>query len=242
MLQRPSAVILDIEGTTTPIQFVHDVLFPYARNHMVAFFEQHAREPWMDLTLARLATESAADIAADPTAPRVSPDDPASAPPYLLWQMDRDRKATTLKAIQGQIWDVGYATGVLKGPVWPDVVDMLDALKAAHIPAYIYSSGSVAAQLLIFGHSDHGDLRDRLSGYFDTTTGPKKEPSSYAAIAAAIHQPPAACIFATDNPDEANAARTAGMTVMLMVRPGNPPLPADHGHTTYTSFAALTKL
>jgi enolase-phosphatase E1 len=239
MLIHPAAVILDIEGTTTPIQFVHDVLFPYARARMAGFFAQHAVEPWMDLTLHRLAEESAGDAAEG--APRVVEHDPASAPAYLLWQMDRDRKATTLKAIQGQIWDVGYAAGELKGPVWPDVVALLDALAAAQIPAYIYSSGSIAAQKLIFGHSDHGDLRDRLSGYFDTTTGPKKEAASYLAIAEAIAQPPARCIFATDNPDEARAASQAGMCVMLMVRPGNAPLPDDAPTPRYTSFAPLTQ-
>jgi hypothetical protein len=113
--------------------------------------ELDAVAPWWTGLSADRVIVSRAD--ADPTAPRVSPDDPASAPPYLLWQMDRDRKATTLKAIQGQIWDVGYATGVLKGPVWPDVVDMLDALKAAHIPAYIYSSGSVAGEHGVVDHA-----------------------------------------------------------------------------------------
>lgn len=239
-LARPAAVILDIEGTTTPIQFVHDVLFPYARARITEFFTLHAREPWMSVTLAQLAHEAHAD--ADAGAPQIDPHDPASAPPYLLWQMDRDRKATTLKAIQGQIWDVGYADGALKGPVWPDVVDLLDALAAAQIPAYIYSSGSIAAQKLIFGHSDHGDLRDRLAGYFDTTTGPKKEASSYLAIAQAIHQPPHACLFATDNPDEARAATAAGMQVMVMTRPGNAPLPADLALPTYATFAPLTAL
>jgi enolase-phosphatase E1 len=239
-LSRPAAVILDIEGTTTPIQFVHDVLFPYARARMAEFFTLHAREPWMSVTLATLAHEAQADAGAG--APQVDLHDPSSAPPYLLWQMDRDRKATTLKAIQGQIWDVGYAEGALKGPVWPDVVDLLDALAAAQIPAYIYSSGSVAAQKLIFGHSDQGDLRDRIAGYFDTTTGPKKEAASYLAIAQAIHQAPPSCLFATDNPDEARAASTAGMQVMVMNRPGNAPLPADLALPTYTSFAPLTAL
>jgi enolase-phosphatase E1 len=152
--------------------------------------------------------------------------------------MATDRKSTALKLLQGLIWRDGYRSGAIKGHVYADVLDAFRLWHSRGERIYIYSSGSVGAQKLLFAHAEVGDLTPFLSGHFDTTTGPKKESASYTKIAEAIGTDPGEILFLTDNLDEARAAREASMKVVITVRPGNHDLP-DHDFDTVKSFALL---
>lgn len=221
------AVLLDIEGTTTSIAFVYEVLFPFARREVAGFVDAR----WGDPALQ----EAVAAVAADAGRALETPGEVVAA---VREQMDSDAKLTGLKALQGQIWVAGYESGELKGHVYEDVLPALERWKARDVPVYIYSSGSVAAQKLLFGSSEAGDLLPLLAGHFDTTTGPKKVASSYVAIAEAIGVAPERVLFLTDNLAEAEAAREAGVHAVISVRPGNPELP-EHSFETVTSFEQL---
>jgi enolase-phosphatase E1 len=194
----PKAILLDIEGTTSSISFVADELFPYARKHLAEFVATHSEE--------------VAPILAD-----VPGDDPVAT---LIQWIDEDRKATPLKTLQGLIWAQGYADGELSGHVYPDTPEAMRRWTAMGIRVCIYSSGSIAAQKLIFGNSVAGDLTPLLSGYFDTTTGPKREAGSYTRIAGALGLDPGDILFVTDIQAEADAARTAGVQAVLIDREG----------------------
>lgn len=238
-------MLLDIEGTTTSISFVYDELFPYARATMGAFLEANWHSEEVRKIIQSLRELEAADRADGRDVPPIAAESDgdaavrASALANLLAQMDSDRKTTPLKAIQGLVWVDGYRSGALRGHVYDDVPVALRAWKDAGEPVYIYSSGSVAAQKLLFGHSVAGDLLPFLAGHFDTTTGPKKEAASYQAIADAIGVDAGSVTFATDNLDEARAAHEAGMRVLVSVRPGNPPLP-EHPFEEIRSFEGPT--
>jgi len=221
------AVLLDIEGTTTPIAFVKDVLFPFARRNAAAFLAAHGHEPEVEADLALLAKERAAER--DDGAPPAS-SDPL---PYLFWLMDRDRKSTALKALQGRIWRDGYESGALVSEVYPDVVPALTRFRDGGIEVAIYSSGSVLAQRLLFAHTNTsaGDLRPLISAWFDTTTGGKKEAASYARIASELGLEPRQVLFVSDVAEELDAAKQAGMDVALCVRSGEAeahPIPSRH--------------
>jgi len=193
------AILTDIEGTTSSIAFVTEVLFPYARAALPAFVAAHA------LALEPLLDEVRASEAGDPVA-------------TLQRWTDEDRKATPLKAIQGLIWAEGYRDGAFKGHVYPDAAEALRNWNAAGYRLYVYSSGSVEAQKLIFGHSDQGDLAPLFSGWFDTTTGPKRDAGSYVSIAQSIGEPAAAILFLSDVQAELDAAAAAGFRVLLIDR------------------------
>ncbi|QIG79880.1 acireductone synthase [Stakelama tenebrarum] len=194
----PKAILLDIEGTTSSIAFVADVLFPYARQHLPAYVAANR--------------EAVAPILAD-----VPGEDPVAT---LIGWIDADAKETPLKTLQGMIWDAGYRDGTLKGHVYPDTPQALARWNAAGIPVHIYSSGSVAAQKLIFGFSEAGDLTPFLSGYFDTTTGPKREAASYTKIADALGLAPGDILFVSDMQPEIDAAKAAGVQALLIDREG----------------------
>jgi enolase-phosphatase E1 len=217
-----SAVVLDIEGTTTPVEFVHAVLFPHARARVRSFLADHAAEEAVQADLERLRQEHAAEVA--PGSPPWPEQPPAArlegAVGYLQWLMDRDRKSTGLKALQGRIWEAGYLSGELKGQVYEDVPSALARLAEEGRRLAIFSSGSVLAQRLLFRHSTAGDLSGFIHAYFDTTTGPKQEAASYARIADALGRPAAEILFVTDTPAEADAARGAGLKTALCVRGG----------------------
>lgn len=235
-------ILLDIEGTTTPITFVYDELFPYARRAMEGFFAAHADNPRVKEAIGVLRSEAAQEQADGHDAPSVLVEGPsqaiaASAAAFALWQMDHDRKATGLKQIQGWIWADGYRDGALKGVVYDDVPAAMARWTEQGHRVAIYSSGSIEAQKLIFGYSTAGDLTRYLCAYFDTTTGPKKDEASYRAIAAALDVAPEAVVFCSDNIDEIRAAHAAGMETRLTVRPGNAPVP-DNDFETVTDFSA----
>lgn len=196
----PKSILLDIEGTTSSISFVADELFPYARKHLAAFVEANPE-------------------VVTPILAEVPGDDPVAT---LIQWIDEDRKATPLKTLQGLIWAQGYADGELKGHVYPDTPEAIRRWTEAGLQVNIYSSGSIAAQKLIFGHSIAGDLTPLLGNYFDTTTGPKREADSYTKIADALGLAPSELLFVSDMPAEVDAAREAGLQALLIDRAGGP--------------------
>ncbi|MCX5581055.1 acireductone synthase [Kaistia terrae] len=221
------AVLTDIEGTTSSISFVKDVLFPYARSRLKDFVAEHAAEPAVAEALAE-----ARDLAKRPD---LNAEETAE---LLAAWIDEDRKAKPLKSLQGMIWEDGYRSGVLKGDIYPDVVEKLTAWKADGLSLYVYSSGSVLAQKLIFGFTNAGDLTPLFSGYFDTAIGSKLEASSYIAIAAEIGFSPSEILFLSDNTKELDAARDAGMATIGLDR-GEVVIPPDTTHPIVTDFNAI---
>lgn len=197
----PGAILTDIEGTTSSIAFVAETLFPYARERLPAFVAAHP--------------EATGPILAEVAA--TEPGDPVAT---LTRWIDEDRKATPLKTLQGMIWEDGYREGAFTGHIYDDAALALRRWHEAGIALYVFSSGSIAAQKLLFGHSDAGDLGPLFSGYFDTVTGPKREAASYTAIAGAIGLDPADILFLSDTPQEIAAARAAGMLALLIDRAG----------------------
>jgi enolase-phosphatase E1 len=224
-------LLLDVEGTTTAIAFVYDVLFPYAAARLEATCARRAAEPEVARAISRLREEHAAEAAAG----RPAFGDGA---PYARWLMARDRKSTGLKALQGLIWEEGYAGGELRGHVFADVPPALAAWRAAGVRLRVFSSGSRRAQQLLFAHSDFGDLTAFFDGFHDTTTGPKLERSSYVAIGEAFALPPAALLFLSDIVAELDAAAAAGYRTGLLERPGNRPQPRG-AHPAFATFAEL---
>ena len=219
-------ILLDIEGTTTPISFVYDVLFPFAR-HRVPQYLQHA-----DLTDLKREYEEELRKGSHPPPWSIQP------AAYIYWLMDQDRKSTALKNIQGEIWREGYENGELHGEVFPDVPPALERWQRNGMDVRIFSSGSILAQRLLFSTTLAGDLTRFLRGYFDTTTGPKTEPMSYRSIARSFNLATSDIVFASDVTRELDAARAAGMQTLLCIRPGNHAQPS-HDHKTITAFDAL---
>jgi enolase-phosphatase E1 len=224
-------LLLDVEGTTTAIAFVYDVLFPYAAARLEATCARRAAEPEVARAISRLRQEHAAEAAAG----RPAFGDGA---PYARWLMARDRKSTGLKALQGLIWEEGYAGGELRGHVFADVPPALAAWRAAGVRLRVFSSGSRRAQQLLFAHSDFGDLTAFFDGFHDTTTGPKLERSSYVAIGEAFALPPETLLFLSDTVAELDAAAAAGYRTGLLERPGNRPQPRG-AHPAFATFAEL---
>jgi len=216
-------ILLDIEGTTTPISFVYDVLFPFARRH-VSEYVKHA-----DLTDLKHEYD---DEVRKGSNPPLWSEEPVA---YIYWLMDQDRKSTALKRIQGEIWHEGYERGLLHGEVFPDVPGALERWQRNGIDLRIFSSGSILAQLLLFSSTPAGDLTKFLRGYFDTTTGPKNVAASYGTIAKSFGVAPSEILFISDITRELDAAREAGMQTRLCIRTGNHPQPANE-HKTITTF------
>ena len=198
-----SCVLTDIEGTTSAIAFVKETLFPFAEAELDAFLDAHEDDAAVAPILAEVRT-----IARE--------QEPRST--LRIW-MAEDAKVTPLKALQGQIWRAGYLDGRLKGHLWPDVAPCLRAWAAAGLRLAVYSSGSVEAQRLLFGHSEAGDLTPLFSDFFDTRVGGKREAASYTAIAHALHLPPDEILFLSDVAEELDAAAAAGMQCCQLVRP-----------------------
>jgi 2,3-diketo-5-methylthio-1-phosphopentane phosphatase len=242
-MKAPKLYLLDIEGTVAPISFVTETLFPYARAQFSEFLRHDFAEPDVRADLALLAEENSAET--DPGAPRIAtgcrrgadgnPGFVAGSIAYLFWLMDRDRKSTALKSLQGNIWKAGYERGDLKSVLFEDVPEAVARWsKEARIA--LYSSGSAEAQKLFFRHSNFGDLTPMISGYFDTRTGPKQASDSYAAIAAAMKVPQQQVLFFSDVVRELDAARKAGCGTRLVMREGNPPVLDAFGHAIVRSF------
>ncbi len=222
------AILTDIEGTTSSISFVKDVLFPYARRALPGFVAERGTEPavrrWLDL----VATEHGS-ICSDEVIVET-----------LQGWIDSDRKHTALKALQGMIWQSGYRDAHFKAHIYADAAPALKRWHAQGLPLYVYSSGSVPAQKLFFGHSDAGDLTPLFSGWFDTEVGGKREAGSYSSIAESIGVAPSAILFLSDVVEELDAAREAGMKTVLVDRPEDYPQhrvgPLANGHQRASSF------
>jgi enolase-phosphatase E1 len=236
------AVVLDIEGTTTPMSFVHETLFSYAREHLDAF----VRDPARAALAQQLAPQFLLEHQAEPEAVRApwwahdsDEDRLNSMIVYAGWLMERDRKSPALKALQGHIWDVGYRAGELRGAVFPDVPHALERWHGAGLTIAIYSSGSVQAQQLIFSKTDNGDLTPFISHFFDTGVGPKRSADSYSRIAAELKESPARILFISDVAAELDAAHVAGWQVALAVRPDHL-APNPSGYEEIETFDTLT--
>lgn len=203
------AIVTDIEGTTSSLSFVKDVLFPYARQHMEVFVHSHENDPQVGKLLneVRQLAGNASLVLDDVIA-------------QLIRWIDQDKKITPLKALQGLIWEQGYANGDFHGHVYADAVAQLRHWYAAGIKLYVYSSGSVYAQKLLFAHTAFGDLTPLFSGYFDTNIGAKQETRSYQNIAQNIGIRPEDCLFLSDIQGELDAAHQAGMQTCLLMRDG----------------------
>jgi enolase-phosphatase E1 len=202
------AIVTDIEGTTTSLSFVKDVLFPYARNNMADFLQAH----WQEENIQHLVR----DIEAE-TGQKMNLQETVQT---LRQWIDEDRKVTPLKAVQGLMWQIGYQRGDFKSHVYQDAVDKLQQWHEQGIRLYVYSSGSIVAQKLLFGHTDHGDLTTLFDGYFDTTIGSKRDTESYQRIATELKIEPGEILYLSDMAYELEAARSAGMRVIMLRREG----------------------
>ena len=234
-MMQPKCILLDIEGTTSSISFVHDVMFPYVREHLVDFLEQHWGQPAVADCLPLLAADLGhADVES------WLDDDSAAAKAAIVagvnQLMDGDVKATGLKKLQGQIWKSGFESGQMTAHVYDDVVPAIDRWLAAGSEIRIYSSGSVQAQNLFFGHTVAGNLLPKFSGHYDTTVGSKKESASYEKIVAEIGCSAADVVFVSDVVAELQAAQASGLNTVLSIRPGNEPVDEGHGFESVDSF------
>jgi enolase-phosphatase E1 len=200
------AIVTDIEGTTSSLSFVKDILFPYARKRMAVFVHEHAHE----CDVERLVNDVRTIIGNEATLDEVIE--------QLIRWIDEDKKITPLKALQGLIWEYGYRVGDFRGHIYPDAEQALRRWHEQGIALYVYSSGSVYAQKLLFGHTEYGDLTPLFSGYFDTTVGGKTEPRSYQKIAASVGLPATEILFLSDIERELDAASAAGFRTCWLVR------------------------
>jgi len=208
-------ILLDIEGTTTPISFVHDVLFSYARTHVRDYLKKHLNEADVRADISLLD--------ADYQGQNFRANDLDAVAAHVNELIDLDSKSTGLKSLQGKIWHEGYSDGSLRAQVFPDVAPALARWRVAGLSVSIFSSGSVLAQQLLFAHTEAGDLRPFISNYFDTGVGNKGEAESYRRIAEAIGLQPGEILFISDVVSELAAARETGMKTVLSLRPGNQP-------------------
>ncbi|KAM9330543.1 enolase-phosphatase E1 [Gastrophryne carolinensis] len=241
-----SAILLDIEGTTTPITFVKDVLFQYIQDNIKEYLETHWKEEECQEDVQQLRLQAEQDHGANGFVPIPSSEAEVQETiqgvvDNVRWQMSLDRKTTALKQLQGHMWRSAYATGQVKGEVYGDVVPMLKRWQEASKKLYIFSSGSVEAQKLLFGYSTEGDLLKFFQGHFDTTVGPKIESDSYRKIAAHIGCLTENCLFLTDVTKEAKAAKEAGMNVAVVLRPGNALL-TDEEKASYSLITSFDQI
>ena len=219
------AVLLDIEGTTCPVPFVSQVLFPYARERLDGFLRAGAHEPALGPLIEAIDAAMAASDDGTSNGDSGSTGDVGTnleRVRFLQQLIDQDRKLPALKELQGLIWDQGYASGELRCPLFDDVAPALQAWRRAGLELAVYSSGSVKAQKLLYRHSNAGDLSPLFSNWFDTTTGAKGAAASYRTIAAAMGLEPGAILFVSDAKAELEAARAAGMATRFSQRQGNP--------------------
>lgn len=227
-----TTIVTDIEGTTSSISFVKEVLFPYAARHLAGYVRMHRDDPAVAGALDATAAEA-----------RLERSDTEALIGQLLTWIAEDSKTTALKTLQGLIWTAGYENGDYQAHIYPDAASALQRWHQRGLRLYVYSSGSVRAQQLFFRYSTAGDLTALFSGYFDTTTGPKRDADSYRAIGAATRAAPSQTLFLSDIVEELDAARAAGMRTCWLQRPQdlpNPPLRDDHPRAA--DFSAIDKL
>ena len=225
-------ILTDIEGTTSSISFVKDVLFPYARRALPGFVAARGKDPEVRRWLDQVAAETGGVC-----------QDEMIVETLQGW-IDQDRKHTALKALQGMMWKDGYGQADFTAHIYPDAVEALRKWHAAGHSISVYSSGSVPAQKLFFGHSDAGDLTSLITDWFDTEYGGKREADSYRRIVQALGVPAAQVLFLSDVVEELDAAREAGLDTVLVDRRQDYPTPrtgeATHGHARVEDFTAIT--
>ncbi|MBI3545009.1 MAG: acireductone synthase [Gammaproteobacteria bacterium] len=219
-------ILTDIEGTTSSLSFVKDVLFPYARQRLAEFVQHHAHAPAVRHELEEVRRLVGKSLSQDEIIQQL-----------IRW-IDEDKKITPLKALQGMIWEQAYKNGDFKGHVYEDAARHLQKWKQTGKRLYVFSSGSVYAQKLLFAHTDYGDLTPLFSGYFDTTVGNKREAESYRQIAATIGENAGEILFLSDIKEELDAARAAGMQTVWLVRDGV--VTSTGIHPSAKNFAEIT--
>lgn len=230
-LKSIKAIVTDIEGTTSSISFVHEVLFPFAKENLPTFLEREkSREE------VRRCLNDAKQFVKEESGEDLS--DKEMSERFLEW-IAADRKQTQLKQLQGMIWVEGYQNGSFKGHVYEDVPECLKAWNGRGLKLSVFSSGSVPAQKLLFGYSEAGDLTPLFANYFDTTTGPKKESASYKKIVAELSLNEAEVLFLSDVEGELDAAKEAGLATIQVLRPG---IEASSKHRTVANFHEITNL
>lgn len=222
-----TAIVTDIEGTTSSLSFVKDVLFPYARTHLAVFVHAQQHQPAVRAVLDEVARLVERPLTLDETIAQL-----------YAW-IDQDQKITPLKTLQGMIWETGYQQGDFLGHIYDDAVTQLRAWHARGLALYVYSSGSVHAQKLLFSHTAYGDLTPLFSGYFDTTVGGKRDIVAYQRIAQTIKAPPADILFLSDISAELDAARAAGWQTLQLVRDAAAPDHSFPAHPQVSSFAQI---
>lgn len=224
-------ILLDVEGTTSAISYVYDVMFPFARNGMASYLDDHWDSPALDDVRKQVATDSGQPAAEAEQAVFES---------EVIALMDADVKATGLKQLQGLIWESGFDSGELVAHVFDDVAPALHRWQQLGVDLRIYSSGSVHAQQLFFGHTTSGDLLHFFTGHYDTKIGSKREAASYTRLADDWGLAPGEILFLSDVVAELDAAKSAGMQTGLCVRPGNAEVDSGHGHQVVQSLAEVT--
>ena len=234
-------ILLDIEGTTSSISFVYDTMFPFVREHAASFILNH----WNDETVQSAVGLLAVDLGFDSADAWFKECESDSAKQKcvvsgIIGLMDADVKATGLKQIQGVIWKEGFHNGELVAHLYEDVADSIRQWNELDKDVRIYSSGSVQAQKLFFGHTVAGDLLGMFRGHYDTTTGAKQESDSYQKIAISYGLEPSEILFVSDVVGELVAAKAAGFQTVLSIRPGNKPQESGHGFAEITSFREIT--
>lgn len=239
---RARCVLLDIEGTVSDVRFVYDVMFPYAKREIEPYLATH----WGSPSVVDVAANVAKDAQIDDIESWLGTDwktNPHTALPTLVAHlndlMSRDSKTTGLKQLQGLVWQTGFESGALRAELFDDVLPALRNWRDAGLDIRIYSSGSILAQKMFFKHTVVGDLTSFFSAHFDTTSGSKKDSSSYERIARESHFDASDILFATDVYAELIAASQAGMQVVASVRPNNVPLPTEFIGLAITSFEQL---
>ena len=228
-----TAILLDIEGTTTPISFVHEVLFPFSRVHLTSYLAENSDSSDVSDDLGLLRKEHFEDLNSGNQPPPLIEQ-------YVNWLIDQDRKSPALKSLQGKIWEQGYNDGRLHSPVFADVRPTIERWVEMGVSVNIFSSGSVLAQKLLFAHTEAGDLTKFIDCYFDTGVGKKNNSGSYQTIAKTLSIPAAEILFVSDVIIELNAAAEAGMRTALCLRPGNAPQELPSQHDSIHSFDEIT--
>jgi enolase-phosphatase E1 len=221
------AIVTDIEGTTSSLSFVKDVLFPYARANLADFIHRHKDESLVKKLLDDTRKEIGTEL------------DTEQLIAQLIQWIDEDKKVTPLKSLQGLIWEAGYQKGDFKGHVYPDAAAYLKTWKTKGLDLYVYSSGSVYAQKLLFAHTEFGDLTPLFSGYFDTHIGGKKEQGSYHKIAKQIGISATQILFLSDIKEELDAAKAAGFQTLWLIRDSTPDPQAEHHQVRSFDFITL---
>ena len=230
-------ILLDIEGTTSSISFVYDKMFPFVRENLHHFLTANWNDEELTQAVKQIASDAKLSDWPDRSLPPAEQQNAVAA--EVIRQMDSDIKATGLKMLQGQIWKSGFDSGELQAHIYEDVKPAIESWKSLGKDISIYSSGSVQAQLLFFGHTIQGDLLSHFSAHYDTKIGSKKEVGSYDYIANQMGVDPKRILFISDIVAELEAAAAAGFQVLLSLRPGNAKVSEPLDQMAIGSFAEI---